>query len=319
MIINPDGKKMFFIYFKRVLFFTTLLVVSNQALAEARGLNWEGPKDSVVTPYREGDYHALIIGNNRYQDNNGMWKSLTTAVNDSTVLAELLRNEYGFKNVNLLHDATRKEILFALNEITDAVNPNDSVLIYYAGHGHLEEDKNRGYWIPSDALGGDHSTYLRNSTIRDEINIIAERTLHTLVISDSCFSGALMRSGTRGPQANESASNYYQKVANKKIVQVLTAGGKEYVDDSYRNSGHSPFTYFLINELKHNKQKMLSLAELATSVSIAVANNVEQTPQSGVLLGSGDELGQFIFAKATIKDNATELTRWCRNNKKQTS
>jgi len=279
------------------------MFIQNAVLADTRGLQWQGPKKSVETPYLSGKYHALIIGNAEYQDKKGVWDDLKTAENDAESMAAILKADYGFENIQLMKNVGRREIIHALDELSDIVEPNDNVLIYYAGHGHLEEDKNRGYWIPSDALGNDNSTYLRNSTIRDEINILAERTKHTLVISDSCFSGALMRAGTRGQQEDTTKKGYYQKVANKKSVQVLSAGGKEFVDDSYRNSGHSPFTYFLINELKHNSKALLSLTELATNVSIAVANNVDQTPESGVLLGAGDELGQFIFAKVSIRDD----------------
>jgi hypothetical protein len=84
-------------------------------------------------------------------------------------------------------------------------------------------------------------------------------------------------------------------VANKKSIQVLTAGGVEYVDDDYQTSGHSPFTYFLLNELKNNDRLLLTAGELSTNVEKAVANNVDQVPESGVVQGAGDELGEFIF------------------------
>ena len=81
----------------------------------------------------------------------------------------------------------------------------------------------------------------------------------------------------------------------------MSSGGNEYVDDNYRDSGHSPFTYFLINELQHNDKPMITLSELSTGVTKAVANNVDQTPTHGVLQGSGDELGEFIFVKIKVK------------------
>ncbi|NIQ12704.1 MAG: hypothetical protein GWO23_24990, partial [Gammaproteobacteria bacterium] len=61
-----------------------------------------------------------------------------------------------------------------------------------------DEETNTGYWVPVDAKGHDHTTYLRNSTIRDELMLISSRARHTLLISDSCFSGSLLRSGVRG-------------------------------------------------------------------------------------------------------------------------
>jgi hypothetical protein len=96
---------------------------------------------------------------------------------------------------------------------------------------------------------------------------------------------------------------YYRKVADKKSIQILTAGGVEYVDDDYSASGHSPFTFFLLNELKSNERPLLTASELATNVEKAVGNNVDQVPRSGVLQGAGDELGEFIFINVDVVVN----------------
>jgi len=89
-------------------------------------------------------------------------------------------------------------------------------------------------------------------------------------------------------------------VSKKKSVQIISAGGVEYVDDNYRKSGHSPFTYFLLSELENNDRELLTVSELSGNVTRAVANNVDQVPESGVLQGAGDELGEFIFIKLKI-------------------
>jgi hypothetical protein len=83
-------------------------------------------------------------------------------------------------------------------------------------------------------------------------------------------------------------------------VQIISAGGVEYVDDNYRSSGHSPFTYFLLSELENNDRELLTVSELSGNVTRAVANNVDQVPETGVLQGAGDELGEFIFIKLKI-------------------
>jgi len=272
-----------------------------------RGLKWVDVDKNHPTPFLEGKYRAIVVGNNAYSDQKGIWKNLKTAVQGAKTVATLLQNDYGFSDVTLLLDVERKEILSALQKLSKRVEPNDSVLVYYAGHGYLEEDHRRGYWIPTDGQGFDNSTFIRNSTTRDEINIIAEKTKHTLLISDSCFSGSLLKAGVRGPRKTENIENYYKKVSNKKSVQVLAAGGNEFVDDSYRNSGQSPFTYFFVNELKNNTQRMISLSELASNLIKAVANNVEQTPMMGVLQGAGDELGDFVFARISGEDNVLEV------------
>ena len=286
---------------------TAVTVLSFSAHAEKRGLQWQGPAKAISTPYLQGNYRAVIIGNSTYQDKDGIWHSLKTPGNDADAVADTLGTDYGFADITVLKDASRRDILLTLNDLSKRVEPNDSVLVYYAGHGHLNERTKRGYWIPVDARGEDSTTFIRNSTIRDEVNIIAEKTKHTLLVSDSCFSGSLLRSGNRAAKKSEKTNPYFIKVSNKKSVQILAAGGIEYVDDNYRDSGHSPFTYFFINELKSNMGNLLTMSELAQNVIRAVANNVEQMPQAGVLQGAGDELGEFIFARVSLKDETVEI------------
>ena len=45
---------------------------------------------------------------------------------------------------------------------------------------------------------------------------------------------------------------------------------------------------------------MLTVSQLSGNVERAVANNVDQVPESGVLQGAGDELGEFIFIKLDV-------------------
>lgn len=248
----------------------------------------------------QSTYRALVIGNNDYQDPSSRWTPLKTAISGARAVADVLKSNYGFDDVVLLENATRSTILHAVSSLTKRVGENDSVLLYYAGHGYIDMDTQKGYWVPVDAKGNDHTTFLRNSTIRDELNTIANRAKHTLLISDSCFSGSLLRGTTRGPVPAVGQDKYYQQVADKKSVQIITAGGVEFVDDNYNNSGHSPFTYFLLNELNHNNKPIVTASEVSTSVEEAVANNASQKPESGVLQGAGDELGEFIFLKLDV-------------------
>lgn len=280
-------------------FFSLCLIVhTGHAWAQTRGI--ERNKDALVSTEisSAGSFRALIIGNNDYQDSSGLWPNLSTALQDARSLAHVLENSYGFDDVRLLSNATRRDIILELNHLARRVGPQDSILIYYAGHGFLDRQTDRGYWIPVDAQGDDITTFIRNSAVRDEVALIAKNSRHTLLISDSCFSGSLLRGGTRAMGRNLADDFYYQKVASKKSVQIFSAGGVEFVDDNFQQSGHSPFTYFLLNELNANRQPQLSLSELSTNVAKAVANNVLQTPEVGVLYGAGDELGEFIFTRA---------------------
>ena len=280
--------------------FTFILAQPLLHAEQSRGITIEPVNKTVATPFNKGIYRALIIGNNNYRDNKGRWQPLDTAVTDANSVKSLLEKHYGFQDITLLENATRKDVLVELDALSRRSMSNDNVLIYYAGHGFMDAETQKGFWVPVDANGVDETTFLRNSTIRDELTTIASRVKHTLLLSDSCFSGSLLRSATRGIAPEVDSEKYYQKVANKKSVQIVTAGGVEFVDDNYKASGHSPFTYFLLNELEHNDKPLLTVSELSGNVIKAVANNVEQVPESGVLMGAGDELGEFIFIKLNI-------------------
>jgi len=290
----------------QLIFLCTTFTTAAQT---SRGIALKSVNTKINTLLKDSTYRALIIGNDQYRDQDGRWKPLQTAVSDARAVKHLLENSYGFSDVEVLENATRREVLQAFESLSRKVLPNDNVLVYYAGHGFMEPDTQKGFWVPVDAKGTDSSTFLRNSTIRDELTTIASRAKHTLLVSDSCFSGSLLRRGTRGISVATDNHQYYKKVSSKKSVQIMAAGGLEYVDDNYMSSDHSPFTYFFLNELKNNDRPMLTLSELSTNVEKAVANNVDQVPESGVLQGAGDELGEFIFIKVDVEVDGVPLDK----------
>ena len=253
----------------------------------------------VATPYLAGQYRALVIGNDDYDDPERLWPSLKTAVADAEAVAGLLSAEYGFAEITLLRNAKQREIVRAFNRLAQTAQENDSVLIYYAGHGHLNEGTKEGFWIPVDAEGRDDSTFVSNAIIKTKLGVIADRARHVLLVSDSCFSGALLREGNRGVSLSDKNERYYQKVSKKKSVQILAAGGLEFVDDNYKGAGHSPFTYYLLQSLKDNNARYFEASDLSRETSRNVSINTVQTPESGVLQGAGHAGGEFFFLKTS--------------------
>ena len=61
-----------------------------------------------------------------------------------------MRDTYDF-NVTLLINVTRDAIIEALDDLREKLGEKANLLIYYAGHGWLDEDVDRGYWLPVDA------------------------------------------------------------------------------------------------------------------------------------------------------------------------
>ena len=268
----------------------------------------EGSPTPVKTPFVGGVYRALIIGNNDYNDPAGLWVDLKTPLKDAEAISGMLQKRFGFEpdNILLLKNATRADILSSFFELAKQSGENDSVFIYYAGHGFSDPDTKEAFWIPVDAVGKEDYTYVRNSTIKSKLTVIADHAKHVFLISDSCFSGTLLREGHRGLKVSEKTDHYYKKVAKKKSVQILAAGGMEYVDDNYKDTGHSPFTYFLLKQLELNPDPYVSATELSLEVAKAVAKNAFQTPEKGVLHGAGDNNGEFFFVSVGKGDRKTD-------------
>ena len=241
-----------------------------------------------------GTYHALLIGINDYQHTEFAPK-LRTAVNDVQMLGRVIIDDYGFKNVKLVLDrqATRAGILRALAEFRDLpLGPGDNLLVYYAGHGHQRADTQDGFWIPADATA-DEFTWISVADIRRILKNVKAR--HTLLVSDSCFSGTLSRALVALPTNDR----FLREVFLKDSYQVISSGGLEPVADGGRD-GLSLFAYNFVGYLRQQTRSYVTAAQLYSDVAPLVANasGSRQTPEHGKIPDTFDQNGQFIFARA---------------------
>ena len=227
---------------------------------------------------------ALVIGNDRYSG----FEPLQTARNDARLLASILASRYGFKVTTLL-DARRSQIMTALSRLRRDSAEQDDVLIYYAGHGYLDERTGRGYWLPVDAQPNDVTNWLSNSDVTDLMaGMLARRAI---VIADSCFAGSLIRAtplGTASPGVN-----HRQNLALQGSRTVMTSGGLEPVLDN--GSGqHSIFARALAHTLSSNTSG-ISASALHHTVRAAVTAQAAQTPQYSSMNIPLHRGGDFVF------------------------
>jgi uncharacterized caspase-like protein len=242
-----------------------------------------------------GQYHALVIGNDRYRQ----WIALNTAVADATAVGNLLRDRYGFE-VRVLKDATRKEILKALNDYRKSLSDRDNLLIYYAGHGFLEPKIDRGYWIPIEGDLQDNSEWIEFPAVTDLLELIPAKQV--LVVADSCFAGKLARSAmaTINPDMqDEGRQSQLKAIAGKKVRTTLTSGGaKPVLDDG--GGGHSVFATAFLAVLSENgnalETERLFWTVRARVIQSAERMKFEQIPTYGPIHMAGHEgLGDFVF------------------------
>lgn len=239
-----------------------------------------------------GNYFALIIGIDKY---NGVWNELSNAVNDAKSVETVLKSKYKFEYFRTLYDeqATRENVINEFEWLMQNARENDNVLIFYSGHGEYKKDLNKGYWVPVDATTASLSKNISNSDLQTFLGGIKSR--HTLLISDACFSGDILRGNTISVPFEES-EKYYKEVYSLLSRQALTSGGLEPVTDGGRD-GHSVFTYYLLKYLNDNTGKYFDVSQLYDKLKIPVTNNSDQSPKFSPIKNIGDEGGQFIFIK----------------------
>ena len=232
-----------------------------------------------------GKYYALIIGNNEYEDSR--LTSLDKPIRDATSLYEILTSSYTFDkdNVFFLKNASRGDIIEAFDELNRKMTKADNLLIFYAGHGYWDKERQSGYWLPVDANKDKTTNWLRNSTIQGYIAEIPSH--HTLLIADACFGGGIFKTRRAFEDAPSSIENIYKLTSRK----GMTSGMLNEVPD------RSVFMEYLLKRLDQNSEKYITSLTLFTQFRDAVMNNSNNAPQYGTIHNTGDEGGDFVFVK----------------------
>ena len=244
---------------------------------------------------------GLVIGNNAYSQVPALEKARGDADAMSKELGAL-----GFEVITVL-DATRREMNASIASFTSQLEPGDTALIFYAGHGVEIDGEN--YLLPTDiatptASGEDFVKYesIALSDMLDRVRRTGAKT--TLVFLDACrdnpFTATAGRSigGKRGLgriAAPEGTFVVFSAGANQQALDRLVG------DD---NNANSVFTRLLLPKLREPGLELRNMvAELRVEVrDLAREQNHEQFP------AYYDELlGDFYFT-VNVQINPTPET-----------
>lgn len=238
---------------------------------------------------------ALVVANQAYQH----WPRLDTPVADAQSVSEALRKRFGF-DVTLLQNTTRQQLLAALNRLRMQAGPEDQVLVYYAGHGQMDQVTARGYWIPVDGDDKDIAQWVSVIDVTDQLAAMQAR--HVMVIADSCYSGTLTRSLI--PQVDQALSTAQRQgplshLARQRVRVAMTSGGLEPVVDG-GSVDHSLFARSLLDMLDQVNAPV-SAQELFQGVQARFAHlarrlSIAQQPQYAPIGFAGHEAGDFVLA-----------------------
>ena len=272
---------------------------------------------------------AIIIGIN-YDSLSGEHSAeappLSTAEADAQALALRLQENYGYGKdevrVLLGDEATRTNIrqLFGDSFLGDdeQVTSDDSVLIYFAGHGNRRERSSAeedyvGLLYPADlhvvaGRGVDAVSCLRIDELLGMLDDYCAAR-HKLVILDSCHSGEVFNFQARR-SSGVNRDFRAQLFVQPSFQAIAAAGAGQFAADAAEIGEHSAFTQALLDALQYgpdaDRPKVFTASELFAYLPRRVGeiSSSGQDPRGGWLGGEGDF---YFFPKDLDEADAAEL------------
>lgn len=243
-----------------------------------------------------------VIGIDRYVE----WSPLSNAVSDASGALQLFR-AVGFEEIAppLLDEQATGDAIRAL--VTDdlmGLGPNDSLILFYAGHGgnrsHQVGDRTitTGYLVPVDAATSRTATWIELGSWLRSVSLLPAK--HILVILDACYSGIALdpalkwRDDLHRPLGSSSALN--DRPSRRIITSAL---GDQRALDHGPIPGHSLFTGCLIEglsgDLSRGDLRVATGSEIGLYLQKRVRSypNSRQTPDFGAF--DLDERGKMII------------------------
>ncbi|QHT69790.1 caspase family protein [Rhodocytophaga rosea] len=246
--------------------------------------------------FKTSKVYAVIIGVSDYQDPN--IKDLKYADADAQLYYNFLRSPQGGsvpeKNITLLlnKNATRANIIKALNNQFSDAFEEDLAIVYIACHGLPTKRGNKLFFLGTDT---DRENLEGSAVSQSEFDeaISSSRAQKKVWIADACHSGTVVGTETafagstmRGEREIAEATMVNRLLANVASAQasfiVLSASsaGETSVEAPQWGGGHGVFTYYLVEGLKgaadENKNKLVDIREIYEYVRTKVSEETSR-------------------------------------------
>lgn len=213
-----------------------------------------------------GEKFAVLIAIEHYHDRR--WGSVSFAEADARELSTAL-GELGFesKNQQILIDAeaTKARIDSRLRRAVEQLCKDDELVIYYAGHGF--SDANRNYLTCHDS---EVSDIVRTSiSLQDIFDFVrSSESRRIMIFLDSCHSGPVVREEDRG-LVHEMTENQLRQFFKDSEYYVCFSSCKT-SEKSYPSGdfGHGIWTYHLLEALRGKASEAIERDGLITSRSL---------------------------------------------------
>jgi WD40 repeat protein len=239
-----------------------------------------------------GTTYALMFASNVYD----FYPDLVNPVLDAQTIALELGENYGVITEVILNPTLSETASVIREYASRSYDPEDNLMVFFAGHGVYDEVFREGYVISRDSRMDDlgKTSYLSHSNLRTMINNIG--CPHIFLVMDVCFGGtfdphlASTHRGSPAVYADISTQEFVERKLKYKTRLYLTSGGKEYVPDG-RPGFHSPFARRFIESLRYYGGED---GVLTTSEILQFVEKVNPQPRFGEF-GDNEPGSDFIL------------------------
>jgi hypothetical protein len=227
-------------------------------------------------------YRALLIGNSTYPADEHNLQTLKGPVKDIAALNRALADPgtglFDDADVTLLPEATSPRAIRALGRFFGAATRDDVLLVYFSGHGKLDQN-GRLHLCMQDT---DSTDLLSTAVSSARINEFADasRARNVVIVLDCCHAGAF-----RG-------SDLGQAVAGPGRYVLTSCRGTQLANDATVENGTSFFTQHLVDGLlqaavDQDQDGYVTFSDLYAYVDRRLREAGKQIPQRRVD-GDGD-------------------------------
>ncbi|MFN7917072.1 MAG: caspase family protein [Vicinamibacterales bacterium] len=283
--------------------------------------------DTTPAPVPRG--YAVIVGVAHYEKLDAS-RQLQFPESDADAMYRVLISKEGGafppENVRLLkgRDATLANVRAAIEDwLPSVAQPADRVVVYFAGHGFVQQDK--GYLAPWDV---DPEHLAETAYPMDRLGeVLADkvRANWKVLLADACHSGKI-----NAETSNESLEATFNRLPSRFLTLTATGGNEQSYEDPALATGFGLYTYFVVQAFRGYADNdpcdgRITADELVGFVRANVRRyarerQLSQTPtargdyEPGMLLGvakeclaSGDTAPSMV-GTAIVEANLDEVT-----------
>jgi len=231
--------------------------------------------------------YAICIGCNNYPKDPERLPTLKCAENDAKELKEILADPKrgNFDDIKLFTNEPHYDILPAIEKLLSSAKKDNLILIYYSGHGRLDNRNRLCLATSSTEVTALATTSLPVARLKEFIDDCSATKI--VWILDCCYSGAVDKAFKGGD-----VDSALQIAAGGKGKYIITASTGIQVAHEKEQEPHSVFTKYLLEglmgEADLNRDGIITIEGLFRYVHKQVTDEGGQEPLKFAIDVTGD-------------------------------